>query len=214
MDYGVVTAKSDFTNLSLDEFFEKYYLGNQCWYIENYLNHKGHEFDEYYSLFKDIVATSVGITPEDIFMIGSAKNGFSLSPTKEGEKSKLFEQFDGDGLSRKKSDIDIAIVSAPIFEHYWKLYRDSYRMRYESIYKNHIIVETYRGFINEKNVRLIQETRSDWNRDINPVKAKLQIKVGFRHEINFRVYHSLVDFKDYSASAIKKIQKEISNEVI
>ena len=54
------------------------------------------------------VAKQFGVHPHDIIVVGSAKLGFSIAPTK---RYKLF----GDN-----SDIDVAIISQPLFDLVWK----------------------------------------------------------------------------------------------
>lgn len=214
MVFEVGEVKEDFRSLKPDAFFEKYYLSDDNWYIECYLKHSGDELNRYLEMYKGIISSSIGVEKSDIFMIGSAKLGFSLSPPKGNSENKLFMKFDENGETRKKSDIDIAIVSQPLFERFWKLYRVSYKQRFEAVYSQHIIRETYRGFINENNVQLIDGTRRDWNDMVIPMKTQLQRKIGFKHEINFRVYNSLFDFQDYSKKTIITIQRERYYETI
>ncbi|GLJ04288.1 hypothetical protein [Bacillus sp. YKCMOAS1] len=65
----------------------------------------------YYNL-KQKVASFFNVNQRDIFMIGSSKLGFSISP------SKLWRHIDGD--PKKDSDIDLVIISDVIFDKYWK----------------------------------------------------------------------------------------------
>lgn len=214
MLYDIASVKEDFRNLSVHEFFNKYYISDDTWYIEEYLNHTAEEAKQLTELYKSIIANSVRVDTAKVFMIGSAKMGFSLTPPKEGVETKLFKPFDKDGVSRKKSDIDIAIVSPELFERFWKLYRTSYKPKFETIYTHYIFGETYRGYVSERNVQLIDGVRLPWNEMLTPARKELKRKIGFMHDINFRVYHSLFDFEDYSKKTINDIKRRKLYEVV
>lgn len=67
--------------------------------------------DMYYNL-KQKISSFFNVNQRDIFMTGSSKLGFSISPTK------LWRPIDGN--PKKDSDIDIVIISNEIFDNYWK----------------------------------------------------------------------------------------------
>ncbi|MFC3685830.1 hypothetical protein [Hydrogenophaga luteola] len=72
--------------------------------------------------FRSALATSVGLTINEVFIVGSAQTGFSTKPT-----AKL-RDFDGEfkktSKRRDKSDVDVAIVSARYFD---QLHREIYK---------------------------------------------------------------------------------------
>ncbi|MBF8982781.1 hypothetical protein IZY60_04425 [Lutibacter sp. B2] len=67
--------------------------------------------EKYYNL-KRKLSSFFKVNHRDIFMVGSAKLGFSISP------KKLWNQLDWD--SKKESDIDMVVISNKAFDKYWK----------------------------------------------------------------------------------------------
>lgn len=67
--------------------------------------------DKYYELIKQ-VSDFFGVNHRNVFIVGSSKLGFSISP------SKLWRHIDGD--EEKDSDIDIVVISDFVFDKYWK----------------------------------------------------------------------------------------------
>lgn len=64
--------------------------------------------DEYiYFTLKEKIATYFGVSNTEIYMIGSAKLGFSISP------KKLWRKINDD------SDIDMVIISEKLFDEFW-----------------------------------------------------------------------------------------------
>jgi hypothetical protein len=90
--------KSDLTNMSISTIVRKHITFGDCYVFEN-----GKYFD-----LKAEVADHFEIHPSEILLVGSAKLGFSIAPRKR------YRPF-GD-----QSDIDIAIVSPPLFEKIWQ----------------------------------------------------------------------------------------------
>src|SRR5258708_512627 len=67
----------------------------------------GLEKDTYFTL-KSVVAQHFSINPAEVVMVGSAKLGFSIAPTKR------YRPFSID------SDLDLAIVSSTLFDSLWE----------------------------------------------------------------------------------------------
>jgi predicted nucleotidyltransferase len=64
--------------------------------------------DDLYFDLKARVARQYGINPDAVKMVGSAKLGFSIAPTK------LWKYFD------EASDIDVVIISDRLFREFWR----------------------------------------------------------------------------------------------
>ena len=62
--------------------------------------------DQYFNL-KETICTKYNINFTDVLMVGSAKLGFSIKPTRQW------------GVFSDDSDIDIAIVNRDLFESFW-----------------------------------------------------------------------------------------------
>ncbi len=211
MVFTVSEVLADARRLNQLGFFDKYFLSDDNWYIETYLGHAGTEAKDYISKYKTIVSDGLGIEQSEVYMSGSAKLGFSLSPPQPNKESKLFKPFNDDEKKRKVSDIDIAVVSEKLFLEYWMSFRHSYKPVYEGIYNPYIFREIYRGIINERNVLEIDGCRQKWNIVIDPIKANLRKELFFRHEINFRVYRKKEDFEEYTKKIYTELKKRSMN---
>lgn len=150
-----------------------------------------------------------GVSFNSVMMVGSGKLGFSMSPpgAEHPEESKMFLPFNDDEKVRKISDLDIAIISSEIFHEYWKMFRNSYRTRFQSTYV-HLYNELYRGYINERNIMAVDGCRKQWNETAAISKKKLRSDLYFRHEISYRIYRNWEDFEDYNIQNIRKIKRE------
>lgn len=99
--------------ISKDDFITK--LKNQSInnqeIVQRYITH-GASFvfdedeDKHFRL-KKLISDNFNLSPENVIMVGSAKLGFSIAP------SKLWKSFD------EESDIDMVIVSDVIFDDFW-----------------------------------------------------------------------------------------------
>ena len=153
-----------------------------------------HEFEEkasdFYDSFKTYMASKFEVAANNIFVVGSALLGFSLSPKKN---YKLFDD---------TSDIDIVIVDEDLFKKYWDilfkdysisvLNGDKYNKIAKDIFKRYIDTkDSY--FTNKKEyIKLIKQT-DNYAKD-------LQIKYHFPEKIGYRIYKS---FSDYKINLIK-----------
>ena len=203
MPYSIDAVKSDIVTLDAKCFFNKYYMNESIWYIEEYL--KPDKPLQFTNRYKDIVSTFLGIDRNNVFMSGSAKFGFSLSPPKE-DFNKLYMPFNNDDKVRKLSDIDMTVISDNLFRKFWVLYRSSYKFSYKGLYES-IKTDLYRGFINEKHVLEVDGCRPEWNNLTRHMKTQLKKELGFKHELNLRIYYSMEDYCTYICSGINSIKK-------
>lgn len=79
--------------------------------VQRYITHGSsfafNEDDDKYFKLKKLIAVNFSLNPEHVIMVGSAKLGFSIAP------SKLWKAF-GD-----ESDIDMVIISEVVFDEFW-----------------------------------------------------------------------------------------------
>ena len=68
-----------------------------------------------FNAWRAAVAREVHIAPENVFLVGSAATGFSLSPSKPGKDFRRAVS----GASYRPSDLDIAIVDSAFFQEAW-----------------------------------------------------------------------------------------------
>lgn len=210
MIYSLEDIKNDLKNLSEKQFYTKHIIRSDNWYFEGYLRKSPNEVIRLLDDYRLIVSESFNVSFNSVMMVGSGKLGFSMSPpnAEHPENSKMFLPFNDDENVRKISDIDIAIISSEIFHEYWKLFRKSYKTKFQNAYK-HLYNELYRGYINERNIMEVDDCRKKWNEAASISKKKLRLDLYFRHEISYRIYRNWEDFEEYNIQNIRKIKKVI-----
>lgn len=105
------------------------------------------------------------------------------------------------------------MISQDLFKYYWDLYRKSYNVKFESIYK-YISREIYRGYINEKNLRHIDPCRKEWNELSNNSNKLLRTKLYLKHDITYRIYRSWEDFEEYNLLSIESMKVKVIHNAI
>nr|WP_312216836.1 hypothetical protein [Clostridioides sp.] len=106
IDENISQFKLDLLNekLSIDDIIKKYImLGTPYIFKDNEHQH--------YELLRKI-AGFFNISERDVFIVGSSKLGFSISPKKLWNKIDWNEDED--------SDIDVVVISDKTFDRYWK----------------------------------------------------------------------------------------------
>lgn len=203
MAFTIETIKSDLDILTEEQFYTKYIVCSDNWYLDNVLKLPKTEHQYILEEYKLIISKFLDISINSISMVGSGKIGYSLSPLRE----KTFKPFNMDEKIRNISDLDIAIVSPNLFCKFWKLLKCSYRLKYKNLYENHIFKEIYRGYINEKNLEAISGCRKEWTELVKESKKKIMDEFYIKNEITFRLYNSWEDFQDYNIQNIKKLKR-------
>lgn len=192
--------RKDLILLSPEEFYVKHILKSHNWYFSEYLKIPKDQLIDKMDAFKEIISKKFGISFHNVQIVGSAKVGYSLSP------SKLFVPFQPD-----QSDIDIAIVSEKLYSHFWESFR-KLQGRFAVYNTNHYIYiakSIYRGFINEKDLKCFPEIKKDWISKSSPANLILQDKMNFEQEITYRIYRSWDDLEEYQLSSITTARKRI-----
>jgi len=149
----------------------------------------------YYDLKKDI-SSHFNEEIKNIIMIGSAKLGFSIAP------SKLWKNFNDD------SDIDIAIISEKLFDEYWK---DLFEFNIELCDRTEEEEEKYNKFL--------RYFFKGWLRpDLFPKRFnKKSLWFDYLHSISYKkygpykitcaMYKNTFFFNSYHLSNVKNIRK-------
>ena len=209
MSYTIDEIKIDLDRLTSEQFYTKYIVCSENWYLDNILQLS--ESDHVYvsEEYRLIISKCLDISINSILLVGSGKIGYSLSPI----KSKRFKPFNMDEKVRNISDLDIAIISPVLFSTFWKCIRASYKNIYKSLYEQHIFREIYRGYINERNIEAIDGCRKTWNDIVKSAKKKLMDEFYIKNEITFRLYNSWEDFQDYNIQNIAYLKREVRNEI-
>jgi hypothetical protein len=175
--------------------YRKYLLGHDVWYFREYLNDTSHA--NVYDDLKIFMSEKLDVHVNNIAIVGSAKLGYSITPSKE----KLFQPFSDN------SDIDIAIVSPEIFRQSWSAFIELSRKGYLRGYKN-ITSNIFRRFVTLKQ----PDHRSDffrlWNGKVEPCKKDLQTVFSMSHDINYRIYESWEAVESYHCNGIEKLKNQ------
>lgn len=202
MSYTIEQIKDDLINIETKQFYTKHIVRSDNWYFENILNIPQDKIITAVDDFKLIVSEAMGISYNSVMMVGSGKTGCSLSPQKNLKK------FTIEPTAENKSDIDIAIISLSIFDKLWKEFRKAYNITNKKYYA-YISREIYRGYINDRNINIIEPCRLFWkNMSIESTK-KLKQNMYFKHDISYRVYRSWEDFEEYNLESIKILKDEV-----
>lgn len=205
MSYTIDEIKTDLSVLTAEQFYTKYIVCSENWYLENIL--KFPTTDRAYVLeeYRLIISNHLNISINSILMVGSGKIGYSLSPIEK----KKFKPFNMDEKIRNISDLDIAIISPELFNTFWRSIRCSYKQIYKDLYEKHIFREIYRGYINERNLEEIDGCRKIWIDLVKGAKKKLMEEFYIKNEITFRLYNSWEDFQDYNIQNINKLKRGV-----
>ncbi len=207
MLYSLDEIKNDLETLDTKQFYMKHIVKSHNWYFLNVLQIPESNLLETVDEFKDIVSSNIGVSFNSVMMVGSGKIGYSLAPQKK------FKPFELNNESKNKSDIDIAIISDSLYKYFWEIFRKSYSVKHDYVY-SFISREIYRGYINERNLREIDNCRKVWNDLSTRANKLLRTKLYLKHDITYRIYSSWEDFEEYNITSINSMKaKGIRNAV-
>lgn len=147
------------------------------------------EFDKQaidaYDSFKAYMANKFAVPSNNIFIVGSALLGFSLSPKKN---YKLFDD---------TSDIDIVIVDEELYKTYWdKLFNDYSKSVLSGFQYKKMAKDVFKRFI-DTNDQYFQDKKEyiKLKKQTDGYAKDLQIIYHFPEEIGYRIYKSFSDYK-------------------
>lgn len=193
--------REDLLSLEPKDFYMKHIVKSHNWYFSDYLRFSQDEIVDKMDYFKEIVSTMLSVNFHNVQIVGSAKVGYSLSP------SKLFSPFHDECPDKPSSDIDIAIISEQLYKKFWDELRQAKKIRYKQAYYNHLTESIFRGYINEKDLMKVDGMCDEWESLIRPINVVLQDTLGFVHPITYRVYRSWEDLEEYQLIGISKARK-------
>ena len=154
--------------------------------------------DEYFDL-RNSISEQYCVHPNEVVVVGSGKLGFSIAPTK---RYRLFGS---------NSDLDVAIVSNPLFEVVWK---DVHRYFSQGGYwegKSEFIKYLFRGWIRPDKLPPDQkfDFRKDWWEFFDSLSASRRFS---RNKIRGAIYQSWHFLESYHTVAIAECAKELRND--
>lgn len=196
------SLKRDLLSLTPIDFFLKYIAKSHNWYFSEYLHTPQDQLIDKMDLLKEIVSRNLKIGFHSLQIVGSAKTGFSLSPTH------ILKPFHDAAADTKSSDIDIAVISDRLYTFWWKILRETSNAYFVSSYQQ-VTSSVFRGFINEKDIMNISTIRQKWNEQISPINKTLQDELQFVHPISYRIYRSWEDLEEYQLKSITTAQTKL-----
>ena len=154
--------------------------------------------------FKRDIADILNVHIRDIVIVGSGKLGFSLKPTDAETGLYLYREFDYEitnSISKKKSDLDVAIISSALFD---KEIQNLYN--HTEYYKNIWDTRTAFAKYTLKGKLPIRFLPLDFSmtKEVTKVQEKYQMEYG--REVNIEIYKSWHFFETYHQENIKSIQ--------
>lgn len=198
--------QNDCMKLPHDVVVQKYLIDGSAFFFDHIICILDEEF-----LFKKDLADSLNLHIRDIVIVGSAKLGFSIKPEQGAGSESLYryKQFDEDSkidVTKKKSDIDVAIISNELFDSqllklykYTDAYRNRYKVRNFCKYSNYLL----KGWI-RPDMMPDGYTISD---EIARVMKKFSTK--YNRKISFGIYKSWHYFEQYHVYNIKTIRTNL-----
>lgn len=184
------------------EFYMKHIVKSHNWYFSDYLRIPQDELVDQMDCFKEIVSSSLKINFHNVQIVGSAKMGYSLSPRK------LLHPFHDEVPGKPSSDIDIAIISEPLYVRFWSELRGIKGLWYKNYYK-HLTESIFRGYISDGDLQKINGVNEQWDDLVRPINVALQDTLGFVHPITYRLYRSWDDLEEYQLIAISKAKNSL-----
>ena len=199
VDNGLMKFKDDCLNLDVELVTQKYLVDGTSSFFKLYYD----EHEEF--LFKSKIASSLGVHIRDVAIVGSGKLGFSIKPEK-GIGVYLFKSFDEDfkkDNTKKKSDLDVAIVSNSLFDDQLiKLYEhtDCYiTAEFNGKVKNQFGSYILKGWLRPDKLPI----GYDITESIEGTKKSLSDK--YKRDVNIGIYKSWYYFEKYHQNNINNI---------
>lgn len=185
-----------------EEIYEEFFVGNDVWYFKELLRATDPSKD--YDEVKKLLAKKLGLHSNEIAIVGSAKLGFSVTPTPD----KMFKDFcDSSDDPKEISDIDIGIVNAELFYKLWQAYFDlSYKGGIPDDMKKYMRKNVFQKFIMINSEIIDHPNLQEWFKKISPCMADLQTIYGISHEVNYRIYESWDAMSRYHINGLHKLK--------
>lgn len=148
-----------------------------------------------YQEFKARVSDVLGVSLQNIAIVGSAKMGFSLTP------GRSYEPFDED------SDLDLIIVCPTLFRELWGGYFD-YINSFTGRSYSDIAKGVFRHFVSVKAEEVVGDQLQyfqSWIDKVDGLRLQLQLEFKLPMEINYRVYEDWKYVDKYHMSGLSQL---------
>lgn len=151
-----------------------------------------------YAQLREYAGSALNISPnQSVFLVGSAKLGFSIKPNRR------YGSFNDD------SDVDLAIVSPSLYERLWTEARRYSRNggHWEGDSRNHFKNDHFNAVI--KPYVLPDSDVVPTRRMLFDVEAELQRVGGSPYPVTIAVWYSMDALEEYQALAVAKCQEAL-----
>lgn len=203
--------------LNEEQLFQKFFVDSNAFFFTDVIK----KCDEEYQLKSDI-ARVLNVHLNDIYLVGSAKTGFSTKPKARGKK--FDEVFLTSGKIKDKSDLDIAIVSTELFDRLQEGFYDwsnGFKIEWDS---NSYYSNGTEQFGVSLKYRFLEYLAKGWFRpdychasfpvstksgNIKDVQAKWKNKFG--RTISYAIYKNWFFFKKYQIEGLNEFKKAIES---
>ena len=163
---------------SIDKFLRERVIAGECRILNS----------EQHVNLRDEIATQFSIHSNEVIVVGSAKLGYSVSP------SKALKPFND------SSDIDVAIVSAKLFEEYWlEMYRAKKRM-IEWPELPDARKYLFSGWIRPDKLPMLQ-LRNDWFDFFSDLQSR---RLGGPYPVRAGIYYNIRFLEAYQENGVRR----------
>lgn len=152
-----------------------------------------------YAEFRAAISETVGVSGDDIRLVGSAKFGLSMSPSK------------GVRPFNEQSDLDVIIVSSTLFHEVWGEFRAAYYNGYTWVKDRHS------GDIFQRFLNLVRkggyetEYLKKMALRLDSMAKMVVLRTGLSRDLKYRIYEDWDAATDYHAYGVRKLQRVIQN---
>lgn len=181
--------KNDIVHKNIEYVYDEYLMGTYVWcFYEKFKEQSYNKYDK----FRKYISGRLEVHFNDIAIIGSAKTGFSMNPTKN------FKEFNSE------SDIDVVVVSRQLYYEFWDEYLNEhnsitgikngkYRYVVSCIFKRFITLD---GFDNSNDYYV------KWQKKTKGFEKDLQLMFKIDNDIHYRIFESWDAVKMYYCKGI------------
>ncbi len=158
-----------------------------------------------YIAWRRILAGKIEVDPACILIVGSAAVGWSLNPAKN------FKEFD------RRSDIDVAVISAYHFTVGWRFMRSnpakrlSLDNRTRNAWDEHVTNYIYFGAIATDKLLGILPFGAPWQAART---AMMAVPPTLERDVKFRVYTDFEALRSYQLRSLTSLQQQIVSQEI
>lgn len=186
------------SDLSNTEICDLTVFGSEAWIMkENFP--VGHV--EKYASFRTYIGGLFDVSPRNICLVGSSKMGFSMKPNAN------YRGFDPD-----ESDVDLVIVSTPLFERFWTILLKAQYSWSTRLWPGHKL-NVFRRFVSFK--PFVEEgidEINEWNIRMGDIQRDTYVKYQISNTLNYRIYRDWEAVNDYHCNGVEILRRNYVSE--